>query len=103
VFRTERHLAGDNRNFGIELGRGRYVCCLDADDLIRPTYLEIAVFLAERYGYDVVYPSVRCFGNSSTTWMLTDASFPEIALENQISTVALFRKSAWETVGGFRD
>src|SRR6185312_4840393 len=37
VFRTERHLAGDNRNFGIELGRGRYVCCLDADDLIRPT------------------------------------------------------------------
>ena len=61
VYRTEPHLVGDNRNFGIGLARGRYVCCLDADDLIKPTYVEIAVFLAEFGGYDMVYPSVRCF------------------------------------------
>jgi glycosyltransferase involved in cell wall biosynthesis/GT2 family glycosyltransferase len=102
-FRSERHLAGDNRNYGIRQARGRYICCLDADDLIRPTYLEVAVFLAERYGYDLVYPSVQCFGESQITWRLADAAFPEIAVENQVSTVALFRKAAWETVGGFRD
>jgi glycosyltransferase involved in cell wall biosynthesis len=103
LFRSERHLAGDNRNYGIQSARGRYICCLDADDLIRPIYLEVAVFLAERYGYDLVYPSVQCFGNSNVKWLLTDASFPEIAAENQVSTVALFRKAAWETTGGFRD
>jgi glycosyltransferase involved in cell wall biosynthesis len=103
VFRSESHLAGDNRNFGIQLARGRYICCLDADDALRPTYLEVAVFLAERYGYDLVYPSVQCFGQSEISWLLVDASFPEIAAENQVSTVALLRKAAWETVGGFRD
>ena len=28
--RPERHLVGDNRNFGIARARGKYVCCLDA-------------------------------------------------------------------------
>lgn len=102
-YRAEPCLAGDNRNFGISEARGRYICCLDADDRIQPTYLEVAVFLAETYGYDVVYPSVQFFGNSEAAWVLDDASFPEIAEENQISTVALFRREAWREAGGYRD
>ena len=103
VYRTESHLVGDNRNFGIGLARGRYVCCLDADDLIKPNYVEIAVFLAEFGGYDMVYPSVSCFGGSDFRWLLCDPTWPEIADGNQASTVAMFRKAAWEHVGGFRD
>jgi glycosyltransferase involved in cell wall biosynthesis len=103
VYRTESHLVGDNRNFGIGLARGRYVCCLDADDLIKPTYVEIAVFLAEFGGYDMVYPSVSCFEGSDFCWLLCDPTWPEIADSNQASTVAMFRKAAWERVGGFRD
>lgn len=103
IFRQGRHLAGDNRNCGIRQARGRYICCLDADDVIRPTYLEVAVFLAERYGYDLVYPSVQCFDGSEIKWLLVDASFPEIAAGNQVSTCAVFRRTAWEAVDGFRD
>ena len=103
VYRTESHLAGDNRNFGIGLARGQYVCCLDADDLIKPTYVEIAVFLTEFGGYDMVYPSVSCFEGSDFCWLLCDPTWPEIADGNQASTVAMFRKTAWEHVGGFRD
>jgi glycosyltransferase involved in cell wall biosynthesis len=103
VYRPESHLAGDNRNFGIGFAKGRYVCCLDADDLIKPTYLEIAVFLAELCGYDIVYPSVRSFGESDLGRFLSDPTWPEIAERNQISTVAMFRRAAWERVGGFRE
>jgi glycosyltransferase involved in cell wall biosynthesis len=103
VYRAEPHLAGDNRNFGIGLARGRYICCLDADDLIKPTYVEIAVFLAEFGGYDMVYPSISCIENSDFHWLVSDPTWPEIANINQASTVAMFRKAAWEHVGGFRD
>ena len=103
VYRTESHMVGDNRNFGIGLARGRYICCLDADDLIKPNYIEIAVFLAEFFGYDVVFPSVRCFGESDFCWLLCDPTWPEIAVGNQISTVAMFRRATWEQIGGFRD
>jgi GT2 family glycosyltransferase len=102
-YRLERRLAGDNRNFGIGLARGRYICCLDADDELRPVYLEVAVFLAEVLGFDIVTPSVRCIGESDLLWLLPEPSFPDILAENQISTAALFRRSAWAHVGGIRD
>jgi glycosyltransferase involved in cell wall biosynthesis/GT2 family glycosyltransferase/SAM-dependent methyltransferase len=103
VYRNERHLVGDNRNFGIAHARGRYVCCLDADDMLGPVYLEAAAFLLENYGFDIAYPSVQCFGDSTITWLVQEARFPEIADENRISTAAVFRKSAWAHAGGYRD
>lgn len=103
LYRQGRHLVGDNRNFAIGQARGRYVCCLDADDLLLPIYCESAVFLAEAFGYDIVYCSSQCFGEMDFRWLLTDASFPEIAHGNQISTIAVHRKSAWAHVGGYRD
>ena len=103
VYRSESHLVGDNRNFGISHAKGRYICCLDADDLLKPIYLEAAVFLAEGYAYDIVYGSVQCFGSSDLTWTLIDATFPAIIEGNQIATTAVFRKDAWKAVGGYRD
>ncbi len=103
LYRDRPCLPANNRNAGISLSRGRYVCCLDADDILRPSYLEVALFLAEAYGYDFVYPSVECFGASEEVWTVADPRFPEILDANQVSTVALFRRSAWSHVGGQRD
>ncbi len=102
-YRAERHLVGDNRNFGIGHARGRYVCCLDADDLLCPVYLEVAVFLAEYFGFDIVTPSVKYFGQSDYRWHARNPNFPAILSENRIATSALFRRGAWAHVGGFRD
>ena len=103
LYRTEPNLPGDNRNFGIAAARGRYICCLDADDKLNPIYLEVAAFLAETYGYDLVYPSVQAFGADDFLWSLKDPDPATIADYNQVSTVAMFRRSAWEEVNGFRD
>jgi glycosyltransferase involved in cell wall biosynthesis len=102
-YREGRHLLGDNRNFGISVARGRYVCSLDPDDLLIPIYYEVAVFLLEAFGYDISYCSSQSFGEADNRWLLVDASFPEIGVENQISVVGVYRKSAWAHVGGFRD
>src|ERR1017187_6837919 len=61
------------------------------------------IVAAEFGGYDMVYPSVSCFEGSDFRWLLRDPTWPEIADGNQASTVAMFRKAAWERVGGFRD
>lgn len=103
LYQDTPHLAGANRNFGISHARGRYVCCLDADDLLDSAYLELAVFLLEFGGADFVYPSVQCFGESDGQWLVGDPSWPAILRQNQVSTVAVFRRELWETLGGYRD
>jgi glycosyltransferase involved in cell wall biosynthesis len=103
LYRDQRHLVGDNRNYGISRARGRYIVCLDPDDELERVYLEVALFLAEAYGLDLVYPSVQCFGESDVTWFVGDTSFADMLRGNSIPTVALFRRSAWVEAGGFRD
>lgn len=103
-YRSGRHLVGSNRNFGIEKARGKYVCCLDADDMLRPTYLQKALFYLERYNYDVVYPSAQCFGESRLLWIVNNTTFLDnIETGNEVSTVAVFKKSAWAKAGGYKD
>ena len=102
-YRQDRHLVGDNRNFGIEKAQGKYICCLDADDMIKSTYLEKAVFMAECYNYDIVYPSVQCFEGSHHIWTVNKVNFLSCTKGDNISTVALFKKDAWKKVKGYRD
>lgn len=103
-YREGRHLVGDNRNFGISQARGKYVCCLDADDLIRPTYFEKALFLLETQDYDLVSTTIRSFGDKSEIFHLE--RFPglaEMLAGNHVSTCAVFRKELWTRAGGFQD
>lgn len=103
-YREGRHLVGDNRNFGIEKSKGKYICCLDADDKIRPTYLEKALFLLETAAYDIVSTSVQCFGKSTETWGIAlKPKLEEIVQNNQISTVAVFSKQLWKDANGYHD
>jgi glycosyltransferase involved in cell wall biosynthesis len=104
VFREGRHLVGDNRNFGIAQARGRYICCLDADDTLEPTYLEKAVFLLEMYGYDVVSTAIRFAGaRSGTVGVLPAPDLRAMVRGNHVYTCAVFRRLLWTYSGGFFD
>ena len=100
----ERHLVGDNRNYGIERARGRYVACLDADDLLDPRYLEVALYLLERRAYDVVSTTTTCFGLTNEFVDLKLApDLGDMLRANHLTTVAVFRRELWERAGGFHD
>jgi hypothetical protein len=111
-YRPERHHVGDNKNFGAARARGRYIFCLDQDDIVGAVFVEVAVFLAEVYGYDLIYPSLRAFGEpdallahglSNVRWLVEDPAFPQILCENQVPNCGLCRHSAWVHIGGYRD
>ena len=92
-----------SRNQVISTVRGRYVSCVDADDRLRPVYLEVAAFLAEGYGYHLVYPSAPNLTGSVGKGLLAEACFPEIREVNPIFGGALFRKDAWTGIGGYHE
>ena len=103
-YRQGRHLVGDNRNFGIEKARGKYICCLDADDKIEETYLEKALFLLEVYAYDIVSTSVQCFGGSTKKWHIPlNPTLDKIVQYNQVSTVAVYSQTMWNKANGYHD
>jgi glycosyltransferase involved in cell wall biosynthesis len=104
IFREGRHFVGSNRNLGIQLASGRYICCLDADDTLAPTYLEKAVFNLETYGYDVVSTGINYVGEKSGT--LDCLEFPNLehmVRGNHVLTCAVFRKKLWDKSAGYVD
>ena len=104
LFRDEPHRVGDNRNFGISHANGRFICCLDADDMLAPTYLEKAVFLMEYGAYDVVSSSVRRFGEvDDAYYVMPIVTLADLLRYNQITTAAVFRRDLWQKSGGYED
>ncbi|MGL3111865.1 glycosyltransferase family 2 protein [Bradyrhizobium sp. BR 1432] len=104
IAQAEAHQVGANRNFGISQARGKYICCLDADDLLKPTYIEKAVFLLETYGYDVVSCAMQQFGGADEKVGILDEPLLADMLEgNHVLTCAVFRRSLWRKAGGYRD
>jgi glycosyltransferase involved in cell wall biosynthesis len=72
--------------------------------MIKPTYLEKALFLLETQDYDVVSTSIRCFGDRSEIYHLE--RFPVLAdmlQGNHVSTCAVFRKDLWARTEGYQD
>lgn len=104
IAQSEPTFAGANRNTGISLARGKYICCLDPDDLLLPTYIEKAVFLLESSDFDVVSSSLRFIGDETGTHTLAPTpTLADMLDGNYIMTCAVFRRCLWRRAGGFRD
>jgi glycosyltransferase involved in cell wall biosynthesis len=98
------HPVGANRNFGISHARGKYCCCLDADDMLLPTYIEKCVFLMESCGYDVVGSALQYFGNlHQRNDVMESPTFADLLKDNQMRPCAMFRRSLWRRSGGYQD
>lgn len=76
---------------------------LDADNVIYPRCVKRCLQALESSGAAFVYPIVRIFGNRSGLLGVEQFDKERLGTGNYIDTLALVRRSAWETVGGFPD
>ncbi len=87
------------RNNGAIISRGKYICYLDADDMIHPTYIEKTLFLLEeRKNLGSAYSWVQCFEESNDIWKTQDLN-PFMMRDANISpSHSVIKKEVWEKV-----
>lgn len=90
------------RNRGITESHGRYILCLDADDKLSPDFLEACVSVLEANPkVSIAYPEVQKYGESCKFEPHPAYSFEMLCRFNFITLTTVFRRQAWEDVGGF--
>jgi hypothetical protein len=90
------------RNNAIAARSGRYVCCLDADDRLRPAYFERAVGVLEaETAVDLVSGHMQNFDGDETLVTSHEGTLPGLLAQNWIVQPAIFRRAAWQAAGGY--
>ncbi|MFY8190760.1 MAG: glycosyltransferase family 2 protein [Bacteroidia bacterium] len=102
VVHQENQGLGKTRNNGIKLASGKYILPLDADNKLTPAYFEKGIQLLESNpNLSVVYGDPILFGDKEGLAPVRDFNLQQLITGNYIDACALFRKSAWEQVGGY--
>ncbi|HEX7088472.1 MAG TPA: glycosyltransferase family A protein [Vicinamibacterales bacterium] len=102
VLHTERRGLPAARNAGARETTGEYLCMLDADDLLEPTYVErsLAALQADpELGFASHW--LRAFGIDSWEWTPPRIALPGMLLVNPVNGAALMRRAMFDALGGF--
>jgi glycosyltransferase involved in cell wall biosynthesis len=92
----------ETRNIGASLSEGKYLCYLDADDAIRPTYLEKTVRILESdESLGSCFSWVKCFGDADSIWKTEDLDPCTLRERVTASSHSVIRKDAWAAVREF--
>ena len=98
------------RNYGISHGSAPFVCCLDPDDRIgHPEFLSTLVSVIQQdRALGIVFTSLRVM-NEAGELAPAMSAWPDgwdfdlqARGRNQVPTLCVFRRTAWERAGGYR-
>lgn len=91
------------RNRALRLTTSEWVCCVDADDLLKPSYLELAMReVAADPTLNLVYANQQFFGESTWRWDVPEWSPQAAVASGPLPVSTLLRRSLWAaTAYGF--
>ena len=90
------------RNAGIAQSRGRYILPLDADNRLRPGFVEAAVAaLDSEPKVGVVYGDRQLFGVVNERLSVAEFDLSKMLGGNYIDACAMYRRALWEDVGHY--
>jgi glycosyltransferase involved in cell wall biosynthesis len=102
VIRQENKRLAAARNAGILASQGEYIFPLDADDRLRPGWLDRGIrILDSDPKVGVVYGDAQCFGVRSDVWVVGPFDSGQLLYWNYIHASALYRRSVWEQNCGY--
>lgn len=102
LVRRENGGLSSARNSGVAAARGEYVLPLDADDAISPRFLEEAVrALDADPAVSIAYGPHKNFGADSSFHPSLEYDLRLLVRINFIGVASLYRRQAWEDVGGY--
>lgn len=91
------------RNNGIAQAIGKYIICLDSDDILEPTFIEKALLVLETSpDAALVTTHQKMFGVMDELYEKTPYDAYHLIDDNMVITAAMFRKDAWEKSGGYK-
>lgn len=101
VHQTNKGLSGA-RNTGIKAATADYILPLDADNKITEAYLVKGLpILQNTPEVHMVYGDIMFFGAREKFYKRDAFSLDRMLQNNYIDACALYRKSLWETIGGY--
>jgi glycosyltransferase involved in cell wall biosynthesis len=101
VHQTNQGLAAAG-NAGVRASHGTFVMRLDADDRLKPTYVEETLQpLLCNPDLHFVYTEVEYFGARTGTYPTEDFDRESLAERNYIHSSAMMRRWSFDTVGGY--
>jgi glycosyltransferase involved in cell wall biosynthesis len=102
VIRQENKGLAAARNAGIAIARGEYILPLDADDRLRPGWVDHGIRILESNPQvGVVYGDAECFGTRTGRWHVGLFEPDKLLKWNYIHASALYRRSVWEQNRGY--
>ncbi len=92
----------DTRNYGIAHSRGKYILPLDSDDILHPDMLLKTVHLLDTEpNISIAYTDLVQFGAVSCHIQSGEYDFDALRYANHLNYCSLYRREAWESVGGY--